>query len=287
MKTYSTNEICRLCDVSRKQLRYYEERGLLSAVPRQEGNNYRYYTSEHIYEIVAARALRNIDMSLSEVKNIVYGNNVGEIRHSLQQQFDSAREALDLALHRYEQSAVVYARLGEALSFLHLHSGSEGALLPEVIDYPGQDIVALSYEETFEDDQYLDVENLPRIQSIAQKVNAVSIGSLIYTTDGHFDSAACSFNHQVHPFQIAIPVADQSAPCAYYSRIPPFRGVAALHIGSPKNKSLYYSYMHLLRWAQEQGYRLENHSVEEWLISPMITNNKDLWIIRIMIPFQK
>lgn len=287
MKTYSTNEICRLCDVSRKQLRYYEERGLLNEVPRQDGNNYRYYTHEHIYEIVAEKALKSIDMPLNEMKDIVYGNNIGNIQYSLQQQLDSAKEALHLSLHRYEQSAIVYAHLAEALSVLKLHASSGEVPAPEVIDYPGQAIVALPYEETFEDDLCMDVEHLPRIQSIAQGVNAVSVGSLIYTTDGHFDSGSCTFDHQVHGFKIAIPVADQNAPCPYYDIIPAFRGVTLLHIGSPKNERLYHSYMHLLQWAKREGYALENNSVEEWLISPMITNNKNLWVIRIMIPFKK
>ena len=44
--------------------------------------------------------------------------------------------------------------------------------------------------------------------------------------------------------------------------------------------------MALLHWAKEQNYRLENWSVEEWLISPMITNNKDFWVVRIIIPFK-
>lgn len=286
MKTYSTNEICQLCSASRKQLRYYEERGLLSAVPRQSGNDYRYYTSEHIYEIVAAKALRNINMSTSEMKDIIYGNNDSSIQHSLQQQLDSAKAELDLHLRQYEQSAVVYAHLAEALSFLKLHSISGDVPAPEVISYPGQEIVSISYKETFEDELCMDVEYLPRIQSIAQNVNAVSIGSLIYITEGHFDSAACTFDQQIHDFKIAIPVTDQNIPCLYYDKIPPFRGVSMLHIGDPKNKRLYRSYMRLLSWAKEHNFELENHSVEEWLISPMITNNKELWVIRIMIPFK-
>ena len=60
----------------------------------------------------------------------------------------------------------------------------------EVVDYPGQDVVSLPYRATFEDDLCLDVEHLPKIQNIAQQVNAVSIGSLLYTTAGHFDSDA-------------------------------------------------------------------------------------------------
>ena len=130
------------------------------------------------------------------------------------------------------------------------------------------------------------MEHLPKIQNIAQQVNAVSIGSLLYTTAGHFDSDACSFDHRIHDFKIAIPVADRRLPCDHYDSIPAFRGVSTLHIGDPKDTRLCASYMRLMDWAKGQGYELENCSLEEWLISPMITYNKELWVIRIMIPFR-
>lgn len=286
MRKYSTNEICQLCSVSRKQLRYYEERGFLSDVPRRQENNYRYYTSEHVYEIVAAKALRNIDMSLNEMKDIVYGNHVGAIQQSLEQQLSNAKDALELSLHQYEQSAIVYSKISEALAFLRLHYKGASEITPEIVNYPGQDIVSLSYETTFEDETYMDVDYLPKIQNIAQNVNAVSIGSLLYTTYGHFDSDTVMFDGAVHPYKIAIPVLDQKKPCDYYDSIPPFHGVSTLHIGDPKDGKLYDSYIRLLIWAKKQGYKLQNNSLEEWLISPMITNNKDLWVIRIVIPFK-
>ena len=59
-----------------------------------------------------------------------------------------------------------------------------------------------------------------------RQVNAVSIGSLLYTTAGHFDSDACSFDHRIHDFKIAIPVADRRLPCDHYDSIPAFRGVS-------------------------------------------------------------
>lgn len=287
MGQYNTNEICQLCGVSRKQLRYYEERGILSAVPRQGGNNYRTYTPEHIYEIVAAKALRNIDMPLAEMKNVIYGRHLSSIQSSLQQQLNSARENLEASLQRYEQSAIVYAKLAEALSCLKLHhSGVDSSFSMEVVDFPRQDVVSLSYSATFEDEGYLDVEYLPQIQKLTQEVNALSFGALLYTTYDHFDSQTCLFNHQVHGYKIAAPVLDQKKPCAHYDTIPAFRGVSTIHIGSPKEKRLYNTYMALLHWAKEQNYRLENWSVEEWLISPMITNNNDFWVVRIIIPFK-
>ena len=33
--------------------------------------------------------------------------------------------------------------------------------------------------------------------------------------------------------------------------------------------------------------RMESWSVEDWLISPMITNNKELWVIQIIVPIRE
>lgn len=286
MKQYSTDQMCRLCDVSRKQLRYYEERGILSPVARYEGNNYRYYTQEHIYEIVAAKALKSIDMPLAEMKDVIYGKNLGSIQISLQQQLNQARDNLENILRQYEQCAITYAKLAEALAFLKAPSTTEKAEACEVVERAAQDVVSLSYQSTFEDEECCDIEYLPKLQRIVQEVNSFSFGSLLYLTYDHYDSERCVFNDQVHDFKIAAPVLDQKKPSLYYDRIPAFRGVSAIHIGSPKDKRLYRTYMNMLTWAKAQGYQLENWSVEEWLISPMVTNNKNLWVIRVTIPIR-
>lgn len=287
MNKYTTNKFCQLCGVSRKQLRYYEERGILSQVPRSGSNNYRYYTQEHIYEIVAAKGLKNMDMSLAEMKDVIYGASVGSVQLSMQKQLNLARENLETSLRQYEQSAIAYARLVEALSLLKLQRRQDAASQFEVVDRPQQDVIALSYASTFEDEACCDVEYLPQIQTAAQEVNTTSFGALLYLTYGHFDPDACLFDRQVHDFKIAVPVLDRKKPSPLYHTIPPFRGVSAIHIGSPKEERLYHTYMDLLTWAREQGYPLENWSVEEWLISPMVTNNKDLWMIQIVIPIRE
>ncbi|MCD8077408.1 MAG: MerR family transcriptional regulator [Lachnospiraceae bacterium] len=289
MKFYSTNEICKLCGVSRKQLRYYEEQGILSTVPRQDENNYRYYTYEHIYEIVAAKGLKNIDMSLAKMKDVIYGKDIESIHQSLQEQLGAAQENLEISLDRYKQSVLVYSKLAEALSLLKLHRvlGEEERPETEIVNCEARDVISLPYAATFEDEEYYDVEYLARIQTLAQEVDTLSFDELIYMTYGHFDSEQCSFNGEIHDFKIAVPVLDQRKPCRHYDRIPAFRGVSIIHIGDPKEERLYQTYMKLLHWAHAQGYELENWSVEEWLISPMITNNKDLWVIRIMIPLKE
>lgn len=289
MERFSTNKVCQMCNVSRKQLRYYEEHGLLSPVPRNDANNYRYYTQQHLCAIVAAKALRNIDMSLTEMKDIIYGRNVEAIQKSIQKQLTASREALEESLIRYEQSTLEYTKLMEAISVLKIHDLKANTDFHyEVVERPAQSVISLRYRTDFEDANGLDINYLPLIQNEAQSVNAtaLSISALIYITYNHFDSQACTFNNEVHDFKIAVPVANAGAHSQHLDHIPAFQGVSAIHIGSPKNERLYQTYMALLQWAKTQGYHLENWSVEEWLISPMITNNSDLWMIRVMIPFR-
>jgi len=288
MNTYSVNEICKLCEVTRKQLRYYEERGILSEVPRDANNNYRYYTQDHICEIVAAKALKDVDMPLSTIKDVIHGKNIGSIQYLLQQQKRLAYEQLESSLSRYEQSTVTYTKLTEALSHLKLHSHQNGLYSEcEVIDRDEQSIIAIPYSTTFEDETCLDIEYLPQIQKLAWQANAAPVNTLIYLTYDHFDSASCTFNGQIHNFRIATPVSEQKNAHLSYDKIEAFSGVSTVHIGDPKNKRLHNTYMRLLEWSKQQGFELENWSIEEWLISPLITDNKDLWVIRIMIPFKK
>ena len=288
MKTYTTSEFCKLCGVSRKQLRYYEERGILSNVGRDENNNYRVYSMEHIYEVVAAKALRNINMPVSDMQDIIFGKNVNSIRMSLEDHLDFARENLELSIQMYQQSVAAYARLSEALAYLKQSQKTPELLFDyEVIDRNEQLVVAVDYEADFEDDGYEDVTHLPQIQEIADTVNAISFGSLIYVTYDHFDSSVPSFNEEIHKYHIAVPVLDRKKACHYYMKIPAFKGFSAIHIGTPKKGRLVETYMGLMNRAKELGYELADWSVEEWLISPMVTNNKDLWVIQILIPFRE
>jgi len=69
IKEYSTNEICKLCNVSRKQLCYYEEHGLLSSVLRRE-NNYRNYGENSVVEILTIKELRRLGFSIDEIRGM-------------------------------------------------------------------------------------------------------------------------------------------------------------------------------------------------------------------------
>lgn len=67
MKLYKIGEISKLFKVSNDILRHYEREGLL--IPQKKGENgYRYYSNRQIWKIGTIRALRNLGVGLSEIK---------------------------------------------------------------------------------------------------------------------------------------------------------------------------------------------------------------------------
>lgn len=288
-KIYSTNEICKLCDISRKRLRYYEERGMLAGVLRNENNNYRFYTIEHIKQIIAAKELKNIRLSLDEIRELFFEHSISGVQLTIEKKIQSAKEDVEQSLLRYEQTMVVYARLMEAVAIFKNHLSNKNhreELSYEVVDFPARDIISLKYYATFEDEERQAIEQAAKIQVAAKDVNVAALGSLIYLTFDHFDSENCVFDNKRHLMKAAMPVVSTDKQCAYYDRIERFKGVSTLHFGDFP-VSLKETYIGLLKWAKEKGYKLANNSVEEWLIGSTITNNQNYWLMRVIIPFSE
>ena len=280
---YTTHEIAALCHVTRKQLRYYEEAGLLRGVTR-EGNNYRSYTPEQIYQLVGAKCLREADLPAREIASMLYAEDFPALQQLLTGQITRAKSRLERALKQYEQILSLHTELVSA-ALAREREAHAPARYP-VLQVPSRQVVALSYRSTWQDDQYMDVYNLARILSVAERVHTLQFGALLYLTSGHFDSRSCTFSQEIHDYEIAIPVLDEEVPCSCYRTLPAFTGLSALHIGDPKNESLSSTYLGLLHYAREQGIELMARSVEEWLASPMMTSRKELWTIRIIIPIR-
>lgn len=66
------NEVCKKLGISYKCLRIYEEKEII--VPkRQEENNYRSYSSDDILKLKCIKTLRELGLSLEEIKNMISG----------------------------------------------------------------------------------------------------------------------------------------------------------------------------------------------------------------------
>ena len=68
---YSIGKVSKICDVSPRTLRYYEEVGLLQPDRINERSGYRYYSAESMYQVQVIRYLSDEGFSLEEIGQIL------------------------------------------------------------------------------------------------------------------------------------------------------------------------------------------------------------------------
>ena len=66
---FKIGEVSKLCDISIKTLRYYEEFGLIMPVEIDKFTGYRYYNESNIESIYKIQFLKNLGLSLQDIKD--------------------------------------------------------------------------------------------------------------------------------------------------------------------------------------------------------------------------
>lgn len=74
-----------LTGISKRNIRFYEQKGMLTPV-RNQGNDYRDYSSQDIERLKLIRALRMVDMPLEEIRKVLEGKTQLEDAAAAQEQ---------------------------------------------------------------------------------------------------------------------------------------------------------------------------------------------------------
>ncbi len=100
---YRIGEFSVLSKTTIKALRYYEKEGLL--VPTKvEFNGYRYYDAKELITVAKIKSLRQLDISISDIKNILNGNqNINEVLKRKKEEIEN-----NLNEYKYQLSKINY-----------------------------------------------------------------------------------------------------------------------------------------------------------------------------------
>ena len=94
-KLYKIGDVSKICYISIKTLRYYEEFGLVKPVEVDKYTGYRYYSEENIKTIYKIQILKDLDFSLAEIKSFDE-NSLGSKRAKLEEQLKSLKQKINL-----------------------------------------------------------------------------------------------------------------------------------------------------------------------------------------------
>ncbi|WP_113671485.1 MerR family transcriptional regulator [Vallitalea guaymasensis] len=70
----SLSEMSKLLNISKHTLRYYDKIGLIT--PSYDSNGYRYYSIDHYYVLSTIKLLREMDVSIKDIKKSLNDDNL-------------------------------------------------------------------------------------------------------------------------------------------------------------------------------------------------------------------
>ena len=97
---YSIKKAAELCKTTAEPLRHYDRIGLVHPSDTDEWTGYRYYSPDDIVRINTVRALRSMDFSLKEIKDILQTKNFEKIIYML----DSALGRADRKIEELKEA---------------------------------------------------------------------------------------------------------------------------------------------------------------------------------------
>ncbi len=274
---FSIGEFARLGTVSVRALRHYDEIGLLRPAKVDPDTGYRGYSAEQLGQLNRIVALKELGLTLAQVRQLLNGITLDELRGMLMLR----RAQLEQELQAQQNQLLgVEARLA--------YIEREGAM-------PADDIV---------------VKKLPAMGAVVITAAAPALGPAnIVPVVNHLDEQFSALRirelvQEAGPYVIfyegepgndlvvslALPVAEPPAelpPPARYVVLPEVDEAAVAVRNGPAASIFPFVYHDLARWADEHGYHAAGPGREVWV--SMVDDPADVsqQVFEIQLPFSR
>ena len=277
-KLYSVKEVLELCHITRTQLFYYEEKGLIKAV-RDESNNYRYYDEKQITKLAFIVECREVGFSLNSIESMLACNNIRTIQHSIKQAMRDLRKDLDEYITKYEKSLERYNSMLEATYLIN--NQAENSV--EIVEMPARNAVYYEYEGTFLNTPFEFYKKLAKLEDIIKKYNFCKLSPCMYQFENHFNPQTGEFECSSNKIRLFYEVKESHSNCPTFTHMKPARALSTIYIGDYDEKMI-KTYQKILKYALENNISLSPVSIEECLLDTNIAyDNPGMWVTRINI----
>lgn len=133
----SIGELAKICKVSHKTLRYYDQFGLLKPALVNQNNNYRFYKESQITRLTAIKQLQELGISLEDISTFYNQNTTSTIfnnlNHLLETQEASIENELALLADKLKKIQMMKSHYEEIIENLSINV-PETILIKELPD---------------------------------------------------------------------------------------------------------------------------------------------------------
>lgn len=270
---YSIGEVSKICNVSKKALRYYDKIGLITS-ERDDVNNYRYYSGKALLTVPVIKYYKQMGFTLDEMQCFIDGgvDVEGKIFKCVSRSFSTKIEELRKAQEEtYRQYASVkdwYDLIMEADTVIDNDIHEVSVKFIESSDYLYQD-------QIFNNDIEESIINI-EFTNYVEMVNNEITGPVIINFSS-FKDRMQNKSQNVKIMQKTLKECKPNEKMEFGGQIM----VSCYHIGSHENIS--ETYKKICDWACRHGYVLGEESYERYVTDYWTTRNNALFVTEVMM----
>jgi len=253
-----------------KTLRHYDEVGLLIPVHVDEENGYRYYTTDQLFRLNEIVALRQMGFSISEITDIVSGQNKSAILEQRKAELRSEQQAVEDRLFRLK-NYILEQKEGHLMNYQ--------AVIKEIPAY-----TVFSVRKVIPNYAALG-QLMPEIGAKVGRLNpGIQCVKPDYCFNVYHDGEYKEANADVEICQ-AVTSRGVDGDGIVFKELPAVTVASVLHRGAYDNLGEAYAYA--VKWTEQNGYRISGFLRESYIDGMWNKENIDEWLTEIQVPVEK
>ncbi len=267
---YKIGEFSKMSKTTVKTLRYYDETGLLKPEKTDPFTKYRMYTSSQLEKLHTIQALRQINLSVDDIKEIL---SEGETKEILKRHKDRLDEELSAVKERISCTEFILSGKDEE-SIMNYHATIKE--IPECTVYCKKMTVP-------DYDAYFDI-----IPGIGSRVTTkypdlkCAVPEYCYITylDGEYREKDINIE-----FCEAVDGMRENFEDIEFKKTQPVKVVSVMHKGPYSTISKAYAYA--FRWIEENNFKASGNPRESYIDGIWNKEEETGWLTELQIPVEK
>lgn len=274
---YSIGKVSKICDVSQRMLRYYEEIGLITPDEINSASRYRYYSAETMRRIQVIRYLIDQGFRLEEIKEIFTRDDLSQLQQAFLGKIAETRAEIEYYYQRLDSLKAWCALLIEGRG-VHTHQNRSITL-----KYIPDDRF-FYYEGTQEPNQqdadaYLEIEYFTRSKQEGHTM--VDMGGSFYVS---YDSLTARMENRCRSVRLLQTMYPKSKSESGICNFGGFLAVSCYHIG--RRNTIGATYARMLQWVEEHEIALRGDCCERYVLDIYSTQNEENFVTEILLPME-
>lgn len=267
---YFIGDMSRICNISKKALRYYDKINLISS-HREDCNNYRYYTEESLLAVPVIKYYKQMGFTLEQMKEFIEGVNSNVFR-SIQSSFQAKLVELADEQEKSRRKTISvkdwHDLILEAQAVIEHHNTDVSIKFVEPATLLFQDQIYANNIKA----SIINIEFTKHVEDIQNEIT----GPVIINYSSR-QARVANKDQKIKMLQKTI------IPCRE-ENLYHFGGYLMLscyHVGAHEN--IPDTYRKIERWAKDSGYVLGEETFERYVTDYWTTRNRSKFVTEILI----